>query len=305
MDFCEIFIVMVLYNSFELIGNLLVLLWCFYLNFVYVVDGFSDEYVEVICVVVVLFEGVMLYVQGYNIYYGFGMVWVIQILLFGLVVLFLDSDIVVQCEGFIEVMLVELQFQYYGVGGVVYVNCEGFDIFYVYGVVFYLYLFCMFCNIDVMKQWFMFVKYGVFMVVFMLVLYDVGQFGLFKYLDWMFNDVMLGFSCVYIDYVGCGIVINIQGYYLDEWMVEVCVKQVVEICVVQVVVELCGYNFFVLGLILVEVCSVVEVGCSIGGLVQVFKGQCLEVCFVGLEFDFKVVELVCQCCDEVLQVDID
>ncbi len=305
MDPREIPIVTVSYNSPELIGNLLASLRRFYPNPVHVVDGSSDEHVEAIRAAVAPFEGVTLHVQGYNIHHGPGMAWAIQTLPLGPVVLFLDSDIVVQREGFIEAMLAELQPQHYGVGGVAYVNREGFDIPYAYGAVPYLHPPCMLCNIDVMKQWPMPVKHGAPMVAPMLALHDAGQSGLLKHLDWTLNDVTPGLSRVYIDHVGRGTVTNTQGYHLDEWMAEVRAKQAVETRAAQAAAEPRGYNPFVLGLIPAEVRSVVEVGCSTGGLAQALKGQRPEVRFVGLELDPKAAELARQRCDEVLQVDID
>lgn len=305
MDPREIPIVTVSYNSPELIGNLLASLRRFYPNPVHVVDGSSDEHVEAIRAAVAPFEGVTLHVQGHNIHHGPGMAWAIQTLPLGPVALFLDSDIVVLREGFIEAMLAELQPQHYGVGGVAYVNREGFDIPYAYGAVPYLHPPCMLCNVDVMKQWPMPVKHGAPMVAPMLALHDAGQSGLLKHLDWTLNDVTPGLSRVYIDHVGRGTVSNTQGYHLDEWMAEVRAKQAAEARAAQAAAEPRGYNPFVLGLIPAEVRSVVEVGCSTGGLAQALKGQRPEVRFVGLELDPKAAELARQRCDEVLQVDID
>jgi hypothetical protein len=228
MDPRQIPVVVVSYNSPELIRNLLASLRRFYPNPVHVVDGSSAEHVDAIRAAVAPFEGVTLHVQGYNIHHGPGMAWAIQTLPLGPVALFLDSDIVVLRDGFIEAMLAELQPQHYGVGGVAYVNREGFDIPYAYGAVPYLHPPCMLCNVEVMKQWPMPVKHGAPMVAPMRALHDAGRSSLLKHLDWTLNDVTPGTGKVYIDHVGRGTVMNTQGYHLDEWMAEVRARQAAE-----------------------------------------------------------------------------
>lgn len=307
MDAREIPIVTVSYNSPELIRNLLASLRRFYPNPVHVVDGSSDEHVDGIRAAVAPFEGATLHVQGYNIHHGPGMAWAIQTLALGPVALFLDSDIVVLREGFIEAMLAELQPQHYGVGGVAYVNREGFDIPYAYGAVPYLHPPCMLCNIDVMKQWPMPVKHGAPMVAPMLALHDAGQSGLLKHLDWTLNDVTPGLSRVYVDHVGRGTVINTRGYHLEEWMAEVQTKQSAQAGAPAeaAATEARGYNPFVLGLIPPQAQRIVEVGCSTGGLAQALKARRPDVHFVGLELDAKAADIARSRCDEVLQLNID
>ncbi len=308
MDPRQIPIVVVSYNSPELIRNLLASLRRFYANPVHIVDGSSAEQVEGIRAAVTPFEGVTLHVQGHNIHHGPGMAWAIQTLPLGPVALFLDSDIVVLRDGFIEAMLAELQPQHYGVGGVAYVNREGFDIPYAYGAVSYLHPPCMLCNIEVMKQWPMPVKHGAPMVAPMLALHDAGKSDLLKHLDWTLNDVTPGTEKVYIDHVGRGTVMNTQGYHLDEWMAEVRAKQAADAKAAadaQAAAEPRGYNPFVLGLIPPQVQRVVEVGCSTGGLAQALKARRPDVHFVGLELDAKAAAIARQRCDEVLNVNID
>lgn len=306
-------IVIISFNSPELIRNLLTSLRRFYANPVHIVDGSSAEHVEAIRAAVAPFAGVHLHVQGYNIHHGPGMAWAIQTLPLGPVALFLDSDIVVLREGFIEAMLEELRPEHYGVGGVAYVNREGFDIPYAYGAVPYLHPPCMLCNIDVMKQWPMPVKHGAPMVAPMLALHDAGRSGLLKHLDWVLNDVTPGLSRVYIDHVGRGTVINTQGYHLEEWMADVQARQAAGAKAEDAAAapaaaaasEPRGYNPFVLGLIPASAKRIVEVGCSTGGLAQALKSRRPDVHFVGLELDPKAAELARHRCDQVLQLNVD
>lgn len=308
LDARQIPIVVVSYNSPELITNLLASLRRFYANPVHIVDGSSPEHVDGIRAAVAPFDGVSLHVQGYNIHHGPGMAWAIQTLPLGPVALFLDSDIVVRRDGFIEAMLAELQPGHYGVGGVAYVNREGFDIPYAYGAVPYMHPPAMLCNIGVMKQWPMPVKHGAPMVAPMLALHDAGKSGLLKHLDWVLNDVTPGTQKVYIDHVGRGTVMNTQGYHLDEWMAEVQARQAAEAQAAadaQAANEPRGYNPFVLGLIPPQARRIVEVGCSTGGLAQALKARRPDVHFVGLELDAKAADIARQRCDAVLQLNID
>lgn len=306
MDPREIPIVTVSYNSPELLRQLLSSLRRFYPNPVHVVDGSSPEHVEAIRAAVAPFEGVSLHVQGYNIHHGPGMAWAIQTLPLGPVALFLDSDIVVLREGFIEAMLAELRPEHYGVGGVAHVNRDGFDIPYAYGAVPYLHPPCMLCNIEVMKQWPMPVKHGAPMVAPMLALHDAGKSSLLKHLDWVLNDVTPGLSRVYVDHVGRGTVINTRGYHLEEWVAQVQAKQAAEAkAAAQAAPEPRGFNPLVLELIPAQARSVVEVGCSTGALAQALKARRPGVRFVGLELDARAAEVARGRCDAVLQADIE
>lgn len=308
MDARQIPIVVVSYNSPELISNLLASLRRFYANPVHIVDGSGAEHVDSIRAAVAPFDGVTLHVQGHNIHHGPGMAWAIQTLPLGPVALFLDSDIVVLRDGFIEAMLAELQPQHYGVGGVAFVNREGFDIPYAYGAVPYLHPPAMLCNIAVMKQWPMPVKHGAPMVAPMLALHDAGQSGLLKHVDWVLNDVTPGLSRVYLDHVGRGTVTNTQGYHLEEWMAEVQARQAAEARAAadaQAANEPRGYNPLVLELIPAQARSVVEVGCSTGALAQALKASRPQVRYVGLELDARAAAIARGRCDEVLQMDIE
>lgn len=313
MDARQIPIVTVSYNSPELLTHLLASLRRFYPNPVHIVDGSDAQHVDAIRAAVQPFDGVTLHVQGYNIHHGPGMAWAIQTLPLGPVALFLDSDIVVLREGFIEALLAELQPQHYGVGGVAYVNRDGFDIPYAYGAVPYLHPPCMLCNLAVMRQWPLPLKHGAPMVAPMLALHDAGQSALLKHLDWTLNDVTPGTAKVYIDHVGRGTVTHTHGYHLDEWMAEVQAKRARDAesaaaavrAAAQAGSEPVGYNPYVLGLIPESARRVVEVGCSTGTLAQALKVRRPGVQVTGLELDPKAADIARQRCDQVLQLDIE
>lgn len=308
MDAHQIPIVTVSYNSPELLSHLLASLRRFYPNPVHIVDGSDADHVDAIRAAVVPFEGVSLHVQGYNIHHGPGLAWAVQQLPLGPVALFLDSDIIVRRAGFLEAMLAHLQPQHYGVGGVAYVNREGFDIPYAYGAVPYLHPPCMLCNIEVMRQWPMPIKHGAPMVAPMLALHDAGKSDLLQHLDWVLNDVTPGTDKVYVDHVGRGTVLNTQGYHLDEWMAEVQARQAEQArqaADVRAAAEPTGYNPFVLRLIPETARRIVEVGCSTGTLALALKARQPGVQVTGLELDARAAEMARSRCDAVHQVDID
>jgi len=309
MDAHQIPIVTVSYNSPELLSHLLASLRRFYPNPVHIVDGSDAAHVDAIRAAAAPFEGVTLHVQGYNIHHGPGMAWAIQQLPLGPVALFLDSDIIVRRAGFLEAMLAELQPQHYGVGGVAYVNREGFDIPYAYGAVPYLHPPCMLCNLEVMRRWPLPIKHGAPMVAPMLALHDAGQSSLLKHLDWVLNDVTPGTDKIYVDHVGRGTVMQTQGYHLEEWMAEVQARQQAEAAkaaaAARAAAEPAGYNPFVLGLIPPQVSRVVEVGCSTGGLALALKARQPGVQVIGLELDARAADIARSRCDAVHQLDID
>lgn len=299
MDAKQIPIVVVSYNSPELLRNLLDSLRRFYPNPVHVVDGSEAAPLEAIRAVAAQYPGVTLHAQGYNIHHGPGMAWALQQLPLGPQVLFLDSDIVVLRAGFIEAMLEHLEPHLYGVGGVAYVDREGFDVPYAYGAVPYLHPPCMLCNVEVMRQWPMPIKHGAPMISAMLALHDAGQSDLLRDIDWTRNDVTPGTRKVYIDHVGRGTVSNTQGYHLEEWMAEVRAKKAAP------AEPPTGFNPDVLRLIPAQAKAIVEVGCSTGALAHALRQERPGVHFVGLELDPRAAEVAGHFCDRVEQADIE
>ena len=128
MDTHDIPVVSISYNTPALLEGMLRSLRKFYRNPVHVVDGSDAGFAPEIAAICAAVPGVTLHAMGYNIHHGPGMAWALQNLGLNEQVLFLDSDIVVLREGFIEALQVELQPGDYGAGGVGYVNHDGFDI---------------------------------------------------------------------------------------------------------------------------------------------------------------------------------
>jgi len=293
-------VVVVSYNSPELIAQLLSSLRRFYPNPVHVVDGSEPEPLVRIRAAVAEFENVSLHAQGYNIHHGPGMAWAIQSLILGPQALFLDSDIVVLKAGFIEDLLAQLQPQDYGIGGVAYVNREGFDIPYAYDAVPYLHPPCMLCNVEVMKQWPMPIKHGAPMFSAMLALHDAGRSGLLRHVEWTLNDVTPGTRKLYLDHIGRGTVTQTQGYHLEEWMAEVQARKQKASAAPPI-----GFNPDILPLIPATARKVLEVGCSTGALAYALKQQRPDVHVMGLELDPKAAEMARAYCDHVAALDIE
>ncbi|MDC6171052.1 bifunctional glycosyltransferase/class I SAM-dependent methyltransferase [Paucibacter sp. XJ19-41] len=301
MSIQDIAVVAVSYNSAELLQGMLASLRRFYPNRVHVVDGSDAEHLPAIQEVAAGFEDVELHAMGYNIHHGPGMAWAIQHLGLSGRVLFLDTDIVVLREGFLEALNEALRPGDYGAGGVAYVNREGFDIAYGYGAVPYLHPPCMLCNIEVMRQWPLPIKHGAPMVAPMLALHDAGRSDLLRNLDWAKNDVLMGTRKVYVDHIGKGTSTATGGYHLEEWMAEVQTRQAAKAA--QPPAQ--GYNPDLLALIPTQARTLIEVGCSTGSLAHALKRQRPEVHYLGLELDPKAAEIAAQHCDGMVSLDIE
>ena len=306
-DVRDIPIVTVSYNAPQLLQGLLVSLRRFYPhNPVHVVDGSDAANQSAIKGVCDAIDGVTLHAMGYNIHHGPGMAWAIQNLGLQGRVLFMDTDIVVLREGFIESLAEALQPGDYGAGGVAYVNREGFDIPYAYGAVAYLHPPCMLCNVEVMRLWPMPIKHGAPMVAPMLALHDAGKSGLLKAVEWCGNDVLMGTRKVYIDHIGMGTSSATGGYHLEEWFAEVQARQAAKkakAAPTEAPGE--GYNPDLLAMIPPQARAIVEVGCSTGSLAYALKRQRPEVHYLGLELDPKAAEIAARYCDGVSALNIE
>jgi SAM-dependent methyltransferase len=309
MSVHDIDIVTVSYNAPELLRGLLTSLRKFYPNKVHVVDGSDAETVPSIRAAVEGIEGVELHEMGYNIHHGPGMAWAIQNLPLSSRVLFMDTDIVVLREGFLESLADSLRPGDYGAGGVAYVNRDGFDIAYGYGAVPYLHPPCMLCNLDVLRRWPMPIKHGAPMVSAMLSLHDNGQSELLRNVDWAKNDVLMGTEKIYIDHIGRGTSTATGGYHLEEWMAEtqskVAARQAAAAAAAPGVPPPGNYNPDLFALIPAGAKAVLEVGCSTGGLARAVKATRPTCHYLGVEFDARAAEMAKQYCDDVVALDIE
>ena len=304
MDIHTIPVVSVSYNTPALLKGMLDSLRRFYRNPVHVVDGSEPAFAAEIRAICDGIPGVTLHAMGYNIHHGPGMAWAVQNLGLGGMALFLDSDIVVLREGFIEALLAELRPGDYGVGGVGYVNADGFDIPYGYGAIPYLHPPCMLCNVEVMRQWPLPVKHGAPMVEPMKALHRAGQSGLLRHLDWTANDVTMGTpKKVYIDHIGKGTSTATGGYHLEEWMAEVQAKRQRER--ESAVPPTNGLNPDLLALLPPQAMRVLEVGCSTGAMAHAFKTAHPDCNYQGIEIDERAAEQARRWCDGVKVCDMD
>lgn len=297
-------VVTVSYNTPELLQGMLVSLRRHYRNPVHVVDGSDPGPAALIANIVAGMEGVTLHAQGHNIHHGPGMAWAVRELGLNGPVLFLDSDIVVLREGFLEAMAAELRPGDYGVGGVGHVNQDGFDVPYGYGAVPYLHPPCMLCDVDVMRQWPLPVKHGAPMVEAMKALRRAGQSGLLRPLDWTANDVLMGTRKVYIDHIGKGTSTATGSYHLDEWMTEVQAKRQRDAAAASAPAPQ-GHNPDLLNLMPRTARGVLEVGCSTGALAHAYKLLNPACDYRGIEFDAQAAAIARRHCDQVSALDID
>ena len=303
MDTHDIPVVSISYNTPALLEGMLRSLRKFYRNPVHVVDGSDAGFAPKIAAICAAVPGVTLHAMGYNIHHGPGMAWALQNLGLNEQVLFLDSDIVVLREGFIEALQVELQPGDYGAGGVGYVNQDGFDIPYGYGAVPYLHPPCMLCNAEVMRQWPLPIKHGAPMVEAMKALHRTGQSRLLRHLDWTANDVTMGTpKKVYIDHLGKGTSSATGGYHLEEWMAEMQAKRQSQ---AQAAPPTSGLNGDLLALMPASAQRVLEVGCSTGAMAHAFKTAHPGCNYQGIEIDERAAEQARRWCDGVAVRDMD
>ena len=303
----EIPVVTVSYNSPELISGLLASFRKFYPhNPVHVIDGSEDEPAQRIQAIVDTHANVQLKRFGYNIHHGPGMAWAIQNLGLSGPVLFLDSDIVVVNGGFIEALQAQLQPGDYGVGDVQFVNRDGFNVPYAYGVIHYLHPACMLANVEVMRSWPMPVKHGAPMIEAMAALHQAGKSALVRHVDWVANDMKPGAPRIYIDHLWSGTVKATGGYHLDEWMGELSEKRAAAQPPAAPAAPAGGpYNADLLAFMPGGARKVLEVGCNTGNLAQAYIAAHGGCDYWGIEFDRTAAEMARRHCSKVMHLDVE
>ena len=297
-------IVLVSYNTPQLLHDLLSSLRRHYPhNAVHVVDGSEPGPLAAVREVCAASSGIQLHALGYNIHHGPGMAWAIQNLALTGPVLFLDTDIVVQRAGFIEAMLEQLRSGDYGVGGVAFVDQEGFDIPYGYGAVPYLHPPCMLCNLEVMRQWPLPVKHGAPMIEAMRALHNAGRSSLLRHLDWVFDDIDSRASARrFLHHIGKGTSDATGGYHLEEWLAGALSRRAAAARPAQ---KEEAHNPDLLAFVPATARQVVEVGCSTGTLARVFRAANPGTHWHGIEIEARAAELARAHCDSVEVADIE
>lgn len=281
-------VIVVSYNSPDLIDILLGSLRRHYGNKVYVIDGSSDAFIEPIRAVTAKYPNVEFIPFGYNIHHGPGMAWAIHHLPLAGKVLFLDSDVEVINGGFIESLDSMLEPHLYGVGGVHPVDELGNDWPDDTRVhVPYLHPAIMLCNLDVMKQWPMPIKHGAPMVQTMLTLFRAGKSDLLRHAPWVRNDNTKGSEKVFLKHDWQGTVLRTRGYHYDAPTVGA------------------PHNPDLLNLIAPNAQKLIEVGCNTGNLARAFR-TINPICnYTGIEIDDGYVGAARAHCDMVLNMNIE
>jgi len=297
-------IVVVSYNSFQLIEKLITSIRRFYpSNEVHIIEG-SDDSVTAMQIKnsAEIWGHVKVHEFGYNIHHGPGMAWAIDNISLSGPVLFLDSDIEVISGGFIENLLVELKPNFYGVGFVGFVNELGFDISYSYGAIAYLHPPCMLCNIEIMRQWPRPIKHGAPMFSTMKALHEAGKSDLVKNIPWVFNDTEGENKRIFLDHAGRGTVKATGSYNLDEWLSEVQSQIKTQTISSS---HVATYNKDLFNLIPPDSNSIIEFGCSSGELAAAYKKVNPLSNYIGVELDKSAIPLAMRHCDLIEEIDID
>lgn len=296
-------VVTVSYNTPELLDNLLSTFREKYPeNPFYIVDGSDEQNLQKVKLVVAKFKNVFLKDFGYNIHHGPGMAWAINNFPLSGSTLFLDSDIEVVREGFIENLLELLKPEMYGVGAVGCINRDGFNVDDTPDGIKYLHPICMLCNIEVVRQWPLPVKHGAPMTETMLALHDSGMSHLVQNVPWVMNDIAAGNQRIFIDHKGQGTVFKTGGYHLGEWMKEFQEKNSKTI---EFTIDLNNYNHELLHFIPKKSSNLVEVGCSFGTLAAAYKKINPNCFYQGIEIDSIPASIARNYCNSVIELDIE
>jgi predicted O-linked N-acetylglucosamine transferase (SPINDLY family)/SAM-dependent methyltransferase len=261
----QIPIVTVSYNAPDLIEALLRTLRQFYGNRVYVIDGSNPDVAEKIRAITDKYDNIEFIPFGYNIHHGPGLAWAINHLGLTGEVLFLDSDVEIVNDGFLEALHAELRPGMYGVGSTQPVNEQGYD--RPDGAIDYLHPACILANIDVVRQWPLPIKHGAPLIATMLALNHSGNTHLFKHIQWVRDDFMGQDPPYFIKHPWQGTVIRTGGYHYDLPTATLVI------------------NTDLLQFVPLEARKLVEVGCGDGAFAKAYR-QRNPIChYTGIEAD--------------------
>lgn len=213
----------VCFNTPDLINDLVKSIRQFYKNKIYIIDGSDTEISNQISCNLAIEKNIEQIKFNFNIHHGPGMAWAIDNLDLPEIALFIDSDMFILRNGFLEDMLSALETNMYGVGRVQPVNIDGFDIKEdVKGSIQipYLHPALMLCNTQVMKEWPRPIKHGAPMVKAMTALHNANKSHLLKHIQWVDDDIHQTPNPSFVVHAGRGTVLNSGSYNLDEWMQE-------------------------------------------------------------------------------------
>lgn len=281
----QIPILVVSYNSPDLIATLLSTLRRHYDNQVYIIDGSTDALIEAIRSVSLQYDNVEFISFGYNIHHCPGMSWAITNLPLSGKVLVLDSDVEIINAGFIESLDSYLLDYHYGVGGIQQVNEAGFDR-PEDGEIAYLHPSCMLCNLDVMKQWPLPIKHGAPMIQTMLALHKAGAADLIRHIDWVKNDNTPGSTKVFIKHDWQGTVIRTGSYHYDAPSSQ-------------------EFNSDLLAMIPLNAQKLTEIGCGDGALARAYRTLHPICNYTGVEISSIAANAARAHCDFVFNLDIE
>lgn len=292
MNIESIPVVCVSYNSVELITDLLSSFRKFYKNEIHIIDGSDDVHYKTIESVCQNFQDVSFKHFDYNIHHGPGMAWAIENLGLTGRVLFLDSDIVIVNNGFLEALNEVLTPTMFGVGMVGNVNEGGFDVAYEAGAIKYLHPACMLCNIEVMRQWPLPTKHGAPMTEAMIAIHKAADSTtLLGHVPWVANDFTVDSVKQYIRHDWRGTVSATGGYHLDEWL--------------KGAQEDADFLRSILSLLPETSHRVVEIGCGSGAFARAFKALNPNCHYTGIEHDPVDATLAAVSCNTVLRIRPD
>lgn len=281
----QIPVITVSYNSPDLIEALLRTFRQFYSNKVYVIDGSRPEVATQIGAIAARFPDVEFIPFGYNIHHGPGMTWAVHNLNLQGQALFLDSDVEIVKDGFLETLQAELEPGMWGVGSTQRVNERGYDE-PDDGPIHYLHPACMLVNLDVMRQWPLPIKHGAPNIQTMLALNHSGNAHLYKHVQWVREDFEGRTTPHFIKHPWQGTVKRTGGYHYDMPAPDGSVDP------------------YLLHFVPTDAAKVIDVGCGNGLFAKAYRARHPICQYLGVELDPQLADQARPHCDFVFNMDI-
>lgn len=192
-------VLIVNYNTPDLIYTCVESFRQFYNNDILVVDGSNKESYEETKSKIGHFDNLEIHHFGYNIHHGPGMGYGFATILSNQI-LVLDSDVLILKGGFLELLERELKKESYGIGDIQKIDNNGFNIGSRKGAIglreseensrgiAYLHPAFMLINKNIAINWPMPVKHGAPMIETMKHIHNMGQEHILQHSDFVHND---------------------------------------------------------------------------------------------------------------------
>jgi len=214
------------YNTPDLILNLVKSFRQFYENKILIVDGSDRNLYNEMVDLIKGYDNIEIHHFDFNIHHGRGITYGIN-KLEAKQILVLDSDVTILNKGFLEDLKKNLPLNAYGIGDCQFVDENGFNVGSRKGAIGlkesemteggyrYLHPACMLINRDVALQYEMPIKHGAPMISTMKDIHDKGMSNILIHSDWVYNDNR-NERKIFINHPWASTVERTGGYHLED-----------------------------------------------------------------------------------------